>query len=129
MEQRSILLLGMEESNVLADCLRRTGRVISQSPVVDDGMDLLDDAGLGVVYLHPSSHAQALAELRRILARRPDLAVVLVCSGDPEKLTLDAWRTGAVDIVFPPFTPDAVEESLQRASRRSRRPQAEARPL
>ncbi len=118
-ENRSILLLGIEEPNGVAGHLRKTGHRILQSPVIADGMDWLDDPSLNAVYLWPSSHDQAIEELRRVLARRPDLAIVLVCSEAAEDLTLDAWRTGAADILFPPITSESVEEGLQRALRRS----------
>jgi sigma-B regulation protein RsbU (phosphoserine phosphatase) len=119
MANHSILLMGMSDPEVALRELAGAGHRVSTAPGPAQGIESLDNAELDLVYLQPRSDDRAIEELRQVLAHQPDLAVVLVCATPSTPLTLEAWRNGAADILFQPLTPEALQQSLNRASNRT----------
>jgi sigma-B regulation protein RsbU (phosphoserine phosphatase) len=110
-----ILLLGMTEQALALNHFIQVGCRTTLAPVLSQGIEGLNDPELDVIYLQPTDDSRAIEELRQTLSYRPDVAIVLVCTQASMHLTLEAWRAGASDILFPPVTPDSLSESLQRA--------------
>jgi serine phosphatase RsbU (regulator of sigma subunit) len=57
-----------------------------------------------------------MQEFREIIEHGA-LPVVLVCSGPPDGLVLDAWHAGAADILLLPLTAQSLDSSLRRAAK------------
>ncbi len=119
MANHSILLMGMSNPEVAMREFAGAGHRVSTVPGLAQGIESLDNADLDLVYLQPGSDERAIEELRQVLTHQPNLAVVLVCAKPSTPLTLEAWRNGAADILFQPLTPEALQQSLNRASSRT----------
>jgi serine phosphatase RsbU (regulator of sigma subunit)/DNA-binding response OmpR family regulator len=118
MPTHHILLMGMKEPALALSHFSQAGHRVTTGPGLSQKIESLDDPELDLVYLQPLDDAWAIEELRQTRRRRPDVGVVLVCSQSSTHLTLDAWRAGAADIIFPPLTPSSLDESLRRATTR-----------
>jgi sigma-B regulation protein RsbU (phosphoserine phosphatase) len=120
--KRNILLLGVKEQALALSHFNTIGCQAVAASGSSCGSP--NQPGPDVVYLQPLDDARAIEELRQVLARHPEVPVVLVCAESSVHLTLEAWRAGASDILFGPLTPDALNGSLQRALSRPRHPHA-----
>jgi serine phosphatase RsbU (regulator of sigma subunit) len=110
-----ILLLGMTEQALALSHFSQAGHHATAASELNQGIESLSDPELDVVYLQPRDDTRAIEELRGMKSHRSDVPVVLICTQPSVRLTLEAWRMGASDILFPPLTPDVLNESLQRA--------------
>lgn len=118
-DDHRILLVGMTEQALAMSHFGGAGYQTTFAPGLAQGLAGLDDSEIDVVYLQPSDDKRAIEELRQTLSRRPDLAVVLVCAQPSVSVTLEAWRSGASDILFRPLTPESLDASLRRATVRA----------
>jgi phosphoserine phosphatase RsbU/P len=114
-----ILLLGMTEQALALSHFNQEGHHASAAPELNLGIESLGDPELDVVFFQPKDDTRAVEELQQMRNHRSDVPVVLVCKQPSVNLTLEAWRTGASDIMFAPVTPDGLNESLRRALIRS----------
>jgi sigma-B regulation protein RsbU (phosphoserine phosphatase) len=116
-DARCILLLGLTDSAYVQDHFLHAGHQVTAAPWPDPATESLDIPGLDAVYLQPSDDGRAMEELKQILDRRPEAAVVLVCARPSLDLAIQSWRNGAADILFTPLTPEALDDSLRRIRR------------
>lgn len=117
MREHSILLLGVKDPSLALSHFGGAGHRVAHAPAAPSAWDGAGVPDFDIVYLQPAEDARAIEELRHALGRRPDLRIVLVCSRPSAPMVLDAWRSGAADILFQPLTPESLNESLQRAER------------
>jgi serine phosphatase RsbU (regulator of sigma subunit)/pSer/pThr/pTyr-binding forkhead associated (FHA) protein len=95
----------------------RAGHRVTAVPEFDASREGIKDPDLDLVYLQPEDDARAIEELRQTRGRRPNLAVVLVCTQPSGPLTIEAWRSGAADVLIQPLTAEALDASLERATK------------
>ncbi len=114
----SILLTGLAslEEELASNHFSQAGHRVLTARNLVEARDALKTRRVDLVYLQASADENALSELQELIAhsRQP---VVLLCSRPAEGLVLEAWRTGAADILFLPLTPRSLDASLQRGAR------------
>ena len=93
------------------------GHTVSSAPAISEASGLLKDSQLDMIYLQVSTDARAVSELSQIQGLRPGLPVVLICPETTATAMLDAWHSGAADVVLLPLTAQALDDSLLRAAR------------
>jgi sigma-B regulation protein RsbU (phosphoserine phosphatase) len=111
-----ILLLGLTDSALALSHFQNAGHQVTAAPWQGLVTESLDNPELDIVYLQPSDDKRAIEELRQILSRRPDVAVVLVCAQPSLDLAIQSWRNGAADILFMPLTRESLDDNLRRTS-------------
>jgi sigma-B regulation protein RsbU (phosphoserine phosphatase) len=109
-----ILLLGLTDSAFALSHFQNTGHHVTAAPRQGSVTESLDKPDLDMVYLQPSDDERAIDELKQILGRRPDVAVVLVCARPSLDLAIQSWRNGAADILFMPLTRESLDDNLRR---------------
>jgi len=120
----SILLVGFgahEEESALSH-FSKAGHETSTAKSIAKAKEKLSRHEFNVAYLKTSAGNQAANELERIREGSPSLPVVLLCNEPSGDLILEAWRAGAADILFLPFTAQDLDSSLQRAKGKSASP-------
>ena len=109
-----ILLLGLTDSAFALSHFHHAGHQVTAAPWQGRATEGLDNPDLDMVYLQPSDDERAIDELKQILGRRPDVAVVLVCARPSLDLAIQSWRNGAADILFMPLTRESLDDNLRR---------------
>ncbi len=115
--RRCVLLLGIKEPDFALKHFTHENHRVTAVPALSSDAACLGDPDLDVVYLQPQNDLQATHEVSEILGRHPGVAVVLVCAEYSVRLTLEAWRAGASDVLSLPLTAEALDQSLQRATK------------
>jgi sigma-B regulation protein RsbU (phosphoserine phosphatase) len=116
----SILLIGMAPAvdQLARQHFQAGAHLVTSVPDVATARQHFSETGLDVVYLQPAEPRDAIKELQQILEIRPDLAVVLVATPLHPSFPLEAWRSGAAEMIEPPLTASSLDTSLKRAARR-----------
>ncbi len=109
-----ILLLGLTDSAFALSHFHHAGHHVTAAPWQGSVTEGLDNPDLDMVYLQPSDDERAIDELKQILGRWPDVAVVLVCARPSLNLAIQSWRNGAADILFMPLTRESLDDNLRR---------------
>jgi serine phosphatase RsbU (regulator of sigma subunit)/FixJ family two-component response regulator len=131
---RSILLYGLPEAaeRFALEHFTQAGHGVATTKHGQDSNVTIQDPQLDVIYLQSAVHRDVLDDLKQIQQLQPGLPVVLVGSQPSAPLTLEAWHAGAADVLFPPFTAESLNASLDRAvrlraSRETQAPELQAR--
>ena len=119
-ETYSILFAGPNapEDSIVSAHFSRSGHEVISSTDFEEARKKLQSQRIDLVYLQASANEGILPKLEEITGLYPSLPVVLICDRVAENLILDAWHAGAADILFPPLTPQALDASLRRSSRK-----------
>jgi|WetSurMetagenome_2_1015567.scaffolds.fasta_scaffold10823_6 phosphoserine phosphatase RsbU/P len=119
-ETYSLLLAGLEtqEEKFISTHLAQSGHQIVTVKDVADAKEILKAQQIDFIYFQASADNRVLHELEEITKHHASLPVVLVCARPAEGLVLGAWHAGAADILVPPLTPQSLDTSLLRTSKR-----------
>jgi serine phosphatase RsbU (regulator of sigma subunit)/DNA-binding response OmpR family regulator len=77
----------------------------------------LEDPAIDLAYLYSHLDPASPNLLGRIIALRPELPVILISGDSTSSNTVDAFRTGAVDVLLLPLTAQSLDASLARVAR------------
>ena len=119
-ETCSILFAGLSASDMTlaSGHLSRSGHQVVVVANAAEAQEKLNAQKVDLLYLQVPSDGTAVKKLDEIVSVFPSLPVVLVCARASEGLILEAWRSGAADLLFSPLTPQSLEGSLERGMRR-----------
>ena len=117
---RSILLVGLKsQSEELAQrVFGDAGHRVSLAARVSDAIRTLSASPAEIVYLQPADEERCGDELRRLRGAFAALPVVIVCSATNPAATLEAWHSGAADVVYMPLSESTLNSSYERAEAR-----------
>jgi len=118
-ENCSILFAGLSASDttLASGHLSRSGHQVVAAADAAEAREKLKAQKIDLLYLQVPPDDTAVQKLDEITSVFPSLPVVLVCARASEGLILEAWRSGAADILFSPLTPQSLDGSLQRGMR------------
>ncbi len=71
-----------------------------------------------VYILQPTSDAGAAEDVTRLISLRPEAVIVLILTQPSGPVMLEAWHSGAADILLLPLTPQSLDKSLERINTR-----------
>jgi len=91
-----------------------------------DALSELRTRKIDLLYLRISNDETSTKKLNEILEYNPHLPVVIVCDKASNQSILNAWRAGAADIIFPPFTAQSLDTSFQQSMKRLAPPGSES---
>ncbi len=78
------------------------------------------------MYLRASEEDSPETDLEAIFSQSPSLPVIVLSDKSSEDFILNAWRSGATDIIFSPITTQVLDGSLQQVARRLFAPDSES---
>ncbi len=122
MAGQKILMVGLNATDrpLVAQYFTAAGHDVAESETISQACEHVGTQVIDVLYLQASSAAAAASELRKLRLASGDTPVVLIHNEPTAQTAIDAWREGAADLISPPLTPDVLDESLMRATRRYR---------
>jgi sigma-B regulation protein RsbU (phosphoserine phosphatase) len=112
----SILITGLdasEENHALTHFSELGHEVFATSDLKEAARELRKRE-IHLMYLRITEGDHPENKFKEVFEFRPSLPVVVVCDKTADDLILNAWRSGAADVVFPPLTAESLNESLQR---------------
>jgi len=116
----SILLVGFHpaEQELALGLFSGFGHHVAASPGISEVSNMLSQFRPDLIFLQPSGDDQVLKELQQVLQDWPSLPVVLVCAQQScVRTVLEAWHSGAVDVILHPVTEQSLLNSLTRAEK------------
>ena len=99
----------------LAKALKEEGYHTEICPSGDAALTLVEQGCEVIITVVRGPGMDGLELLRRVRARRPDVAVILVAADDSVTSAVAAMREGAFDYVTKPFSADALVKTVTRA--------------
>jgi phosphoserine phosphatase RsbU/P len=126
-ETYSILFAGLKasEKSFISTHFSRSGHQVISSEDFAEALERLKSQKIDLIYLQASAGETIEHKLEELSGLYPSLPVVLLCDRASEDFFLDALHAGAADILFPPLTPQSLDASFQRGTRKllSREPE------
>ena len=119
-ETYSILTVGMNaaEASFISTHFSRSGYQVLAVADIAEARERLKAQKIDLAYVKASVHGRAVDKLEEFAALYPSLPVVLVCGQSTESVILEAWRAGAMDILFTPLTAEELGASHERGIRK-----------
>lgn len=116
----SLLFAGLApaEWRLCSEHFSRSGHRVAAAANLDEAVERLNGGDIDLVYLRSRDGGGGATMIAGLAGSPPALPVVLVCDHADQGSILDLWRAGAADILFPPLTPEALDASLRRSTRR-----------
>ena len=99
----------------LAKALKEEGYHTEICPSGDAALTLVEQGCEVIITVVRGPRMDGLELLRRVRARRPDVAVILVAADDSVTSAVAAMREGAFDYVTKPFSAEALAKTVARA--------------
>jgi sigma-B regulation protein RsbU (phosphoserine phosphatase) len=114
----SIMLTGLNnaEENLALTQFSRSGHCVITARNLVEARGKIKAQKIDLMYLHLPVGKGGFIGLDEIAAFNSSVPIVIVCERAAEGFILDAWRSGASDILLLPLSPQSLDDSLQRSA-------------